>query len=111
MDSNDIYEVERDEYVTFIGQLNKQMMDVEEYSQEDQTSIKIYSKATNKLLCTRVIFHDESGEEKYYIFEYPEEDEKISPRAVMKVTLDTKEQVQAFFDALNTLQKEAHKND
>ena len=29
---NSIYEVERDEYVGFIGQLNKSMMDVEHYA-------------------------------------------------------------------------------
>lgn len=102
---NSIYEVERDEYVTFLGQLDKNQMDIEEYALEETYIIKIISKNTNAHLCTRII-NNESGEEKYYIFNYPEADERIEPKPVMQVALETKEEVQAFFDALNKLQKE-----
>ena len=105
---NSIYEVERDDYVGFIGQLNKQMCDVEQFYEEDMTIIKIKSKTTGTHLCTRII--PESGEEHYFIFNMPTDSERIEPKPVMKVTLNTKEEVQAFFDALNKLHSEAKEN-
>ena len=104
---NSIYEVERDDYVGFIGQLNKQMMDVEQTYKDDSNILSIYSKTTGKHLCTRIIPSD--GQEHYYIFNMPEDDERIEPRPVMKITLNTKEEVQALFDALNKMQLEAQK--
>ena len=104
---NSIYEVERDEYAGFIGQLNKTMMDVEQYYENDLTIMKIKSKNTGIHLCTRII-SDEG--EHYFIFHMPADDERIAPKPVLKVTLDTKEQVQEFFDALNKLQLEANRN-
>ena len=106
---NSIYEVERDDYVGFIGQLNKQMMDVEQFFEENMTFMKIRSKKTGKHLCTRII--SEEGEEHYYVFNMPEDDERVPPKPVMKVTLNSKEEVQAFFDAINKMQLEAKKND
>ena len=105
---NSIYEVERDDYVGFIGQLNKEMMDVEQYYEDKITIIKVKSKNTGIHLCTRIIYEDEP--EHYYIFNMPADDERIAPKPVMKITLDTKEDVQAFFDVLNKLQGEK-KND
>lgn len=105
---NSIYEVERDEYVGFIGQLNKSMMDVEQEYAADLTLIKIRSKTTDEILCTRIIADD--GEEHYFVFKMPLDEERIAPKPVMKITLDTKEEVQAFFDVINKLELEAHKN-
>ena len=102
---NSIYEVERDEYVGFLSQLNKQMMDVEQFYEEDLTIMKIKSKKTGTHLCTRIISAD--GPEHYYVFNMPDDDERIAPKPVMKVTLNNKEEVQAFFNALNKLQLEA----
>ena len=105
---NSIYEVERDEYVGFIGQLNKQMCDVEQFYEEDMTIMKIKSKATGTHFCTRII--PEDGEEHYFIFNMPADNERVEPKPVMKITLNTKEEVQTFFDALNKLQLEAKKD-
>ena len=105
---NSIYEVERDEYVGFIGQLNKQMCDVEQFYEEDMTIMKIKSKATGTHFCTRII--PESGEEHYFIFNMPADNERIAPKRIMKVTLDTKEEVQALFNAINKMQLEAKNN-
>lgn len=102
--NNDIYEVTRDEYAGFIGQLNKQMMDVEQLYQEDMTIVKIKSKNTGIHLCTRII--PEEGEEHYFVFNMPADDERITPKPVLKITLNDKEEVQAFFNALNKLQQE-----
>ena len=101
---NSIYEVTRDEYAGFIGQLNKEKCDVEQFYENNMTIIKIKSKTTNTHFCTRII--PEDGEEHYYVFNMPADDERVAPKPVMKVTLDTKEEVQAFFNALNKLQKE-----
>lgn len=102
-----IYEVERDEYVGFVNQLNKEMMDTEQYYEKDLHIIKVRSKKTGTHLCTRIITDD--GPSHYYVFNMPLEEERIEPKPVMKITLDTKEEVQAFFNALNKLQGE--KND
>ena len=101
---NSIYEVERDDYVGFIGQLNKQMMDVEQAYKNDCNIISIYSKATGKHLCTRIIAED--GTEKYYVVHMPEDNERVAPKRIRQIKLETQEEVQAFFDALNKIQKE-----
>ena len=105
---NSIYEVERNDYVGFIGQLNKEMCDVEKFYEQDMTILKIKSKTTGTHFCTRII--PQSGEEHYYVFNMPADNERIEPRGVRQITLETKEEVQAFFDALNKLQSEAKKN-
>ena len=107
MTDNSKFEVDRDWYVGFIGQLNKSMMDVEQAYLEDISILKIRSKKTGKLLCTRMISKD--GEEFYYIFEEPDSDERVAPKPVMQIALDNKEDVQAFFNALSKLQQEAKK--
>ena len=106
---NSIYEVERDDYAGFIGQLNKKMMDIEEFYEEDMTIIKIKSKTTGTHLCTRII--PSEGSEHYYVFNMPIDEERVVPKPVMKITLDNKEEVQAFFDVLNKMQLEANKDD
>ena len=105
---NSIYEVNRDEYAGFIGQLNKQMMDVEQFYEDKLTIMKIKSKKTGTHLCTRMITED--GEEYYYIFNMPDDSERIEPKPVMKITLDNREDVQAFFNAQNKIQSEAKKD-
>ena len=101
---NSIYEVERDDYVGFIGQLNKQMMDVKQAYKDNSNVLSIYSKNTGKHLCTRIISQD--GTEKYYVINMPEDNECVAPKRVLQIKLETKEEVQAFFDALNKIQKE-----
>lgn len=110
--NDDIYEVERDDYLAFIGQLNKKLMDVEHCVQDNCTSMKILSKSTGKHLCTRKIIHKEDeDEERYYIFNYPENEERLAPRPIRQITLDTKEDVKAFFDILSKIQKGEIKHD
>ena len=101
---NSIYEVDRDEYAGFIGQLNKQMMDVEQYYENNMTIMKIKSKKTGTLLCTRIIPDDDI--EHYFVFNMPEDDERIIPKPILKITLNDKEDVQNFFNILNKLQQE-----
>lgn len=105
---NSIYEVERDDYVGFIGQLNKEMMDVKQAYKNNCNILSVYSKTTGKHLCTRIIAED--GTEKYYVIHMPEDNERIAPQKVRQIKLETREEVQAFFDILSKLQKEK-KND
>ena len=107
---NSIYEVERAEYKTFIGQLNTENTHVEESWVGDVRSTKIYGDKSGKHLCTR-LEDTEREEEHYFIFSYPEDEEYRDPTPVMTVNLDTKEEVQAFFNALSELQKETQNND
>ena len=106
---NSIYEVDRDDYAGFIGQLNKTMMDIEQFYEKDTTIIKIISKNTGTHLCTRII--PDNDIEHYYIFNMPTDDERIKPKPVLKITLDNKEDVQTFFNAINKLQQEAAHHD
>lgn len=107
--SNEIYEVEREDYITFIGQLDMNKMDSEQYHYEDCDIVKIVSIKTNKHLCTRITDHI-NQKETYFIFNYPDDDERREPKAVCKIKLDSREEVQAFFDAISKLQKEAKEN-
>lgn len=100
---DDIYEVSRDEYVGFIGQINKNMMDVEQYYEEDSTIVKIKSKTTGIYLCSRIIPKDDI--ERYYVFNMPLDEERVPPKPVCKIQLDGKEEVQTFFNALASLQR------
>lgn len=106
---NSIFEVTRDEYAGFIGGLNKNMCEVEQSYEEHMTIMKIKSKLRNTHFCTRIIPDDDV--EHYYIFNMPLKEESIPNKPVLKISLDTKEDVQAFFDTLNKLQQEARKND
>lgn len=104
MESN-IYEVSRDEYVGFVSQINPAARSTKEEENKGVKWIKTYSKTTGKLLCTREI-HSEDGRELYFVFEFPPEEDRIAARAVRKVTLDTQEEVQEFFNALSQVMKQ-----
>lgn len=106
---NSIYEVEREDYRNFIEQLNKEMMDTEVYSYQNCLFTKVFSKKTKKHLSSRVSDSD-LEEEHYFIFNYPDDDERIAPKPTLKITLDTREEVQEFMNALAKIQKEK-KND
>ena len=106
---NSIYEVTRDEYVGFIGQLNKSMMDIETLYQEDLTIIKIHSKTSGEHLCTRII--TEADGEHYFIFKMPLAEERVAPKPVVKISLENKEEVQTFFNILTKIQQEAKTDD
>ena len=104
---NELYEVTRDEYVGFLSQINKQSLDTEVYGVgEETTFIKVFSKTSGVHLCTRII---DDSEEFYYIFNMPPDKDRIPPQAVKKITLETREEVEAFFNAISKLSKEGRK--
>ena len=104
---NSIYEVERDEYAGVVGQINPKTSDVEEYHDDIGTTIKIKNK-NGVHFTTRIITND--GEEHYFVFNLPRGEDCLPPKKIRKITLETQEEVQAFFDALSKLQLEAKKN-
>ena len=111
---NNIYEVTRDDYKGFVSQIKPECRDVRiEEIGDTHIAAKIYSKKTGKCLCSRVAYSADYGDpdpEKYYIFEMPDNDERKAPTPIRKIVLETKEQVQAFFDFLARKNKET-KND
>ena len=109
MDSS-IYEVTRDDYKGFVNQIKPECRDVKiEEIGDTHVAAKIYSKKTGKCLCSRVAYSVDYGDpdpEKYYIFEMPDNDERCAPIPVQRITLTSKEEVQAFFDVVKKLQEE-----
>lgn len=105
-----IYEVTREDYQNFVEQIKPEFRDVRGMEIGDRhDAIKIYSKKTGKCLCSRVTHNGKIGDyepEKYYIFEMPDADERQPPIPKFKLHLDTKEEVQAFFNAIAKLTKE-----
>lgn len=99
--NNDIYEVTRDDYAGVVRQINPKTSDVETIYNDTQTIIKIKNKKGIHFT-TRIIL--ENGEEQYYVYNLPDGDDCLPPKPVRKITLETKEEVQAFFDALNKIQ-------
>lgn len=99
---NSIYEVTRDDYAGVISQINPKTSDVETYHEEYGTIIKIKNK-DGVHFTTRIIPEDD--EEKYFVFTLPQGEDCLPPKAIRKITLETQEEVQAFFDVLNKIQK------
>ena len=60
--NNEIYEVERDDYVGFLGQLNKEKTDLEVSEFPGGYIVKIKSKKTEKHLSTRIIDNEKNKE-------------------------------------------------
>ena len=110
---NSIYEVTREDYKGFVNQIKPECRDVKiEEIGTTHVAAKIYSKKTGKCLCSRVSYSVDYGEpepERYYIFEMPEDDERQAPVPVQKIVLNSKEEVQAFFDAIKKLQEQQKK--
>ena len=113
---NSIYEVTRNEYKGFIEQIKPEHRRVETVEIDDRhTATKTFSINTGKCLCSRLTYIADYGEpepEKYYIFEMPENYERRAPIPKRQIVLESKEEVQAFFDFLaKQIKEEKNKND
>lgn len=100
---DEIYEVERDQYAGLIGEMKTECFNMDTSYMEDTTIVTLTSKKTGKMVTKRIIYED--GNEQYYIYDLPENDERLAPKKIRKYELQTKEEVQAFFDILNKIQK------
>lgn len=112
--NNSIYEVLRSDYVGFVEQIKPDCRKTEIVEiGNNHIATKTISIKTGKCLCSRVSYsgkpEDEYYEpEKYYIFEMPDNDERQAPIPKYQLKLETKEEVQAFFDFLSKQNKEKH---
>lgn len=113
MNNNNLYEVSRDEYVGFVTQINPEARVTQEEENNGVKWVKTYSTTLHVLLCAREIYvtGEREGEEHYYVFEFPPNEDRIAPKPVRKITLDTKEEVQEFFQALSKVLQEQSKKD
>lgn len=92
-----IFLVEREDYKAFVERLKVEAIEVKkEELTRSSAATKVFSKKTGKCLCSRV--YSAEADEKYYIFEFPDDDEWGPPIPKRKITLETKEQVQLLFD-------------
>lgn len=105
MDNINIYEVSRDEYAGFLGQIKPDMREAKTIDYDNETILKVFSKNTGIHYCSRVIPHNEQEEEKYYVYNMPQDNERQPPHAVRKIMLATREEVQNFFQILSKIQK------
>ena len=104
--NKEIYQVDRDEYISFVNQIKPGCGELKIVENNDYTIANIHSKKTDMLLCAREIPKDEDKETLYYIYNLPENDERCAAKPVRKIVLETKEEVQTFFDILSKLQKD-----
>lgn len=99
MTINQIYEVERPDYESFVRRLIGGFGRLEREETEEYKLIYIVSKRTDKIWCARKSF--KNGEpEQYFIVDYPDRDEWMAAQPTHQVVLDTPEQVQTLLDAL-----------
>lgn len=105
MQNKEIFEVTKADFRAFAERLKPDCCHTETTQpEEDFLQMYTYSNRTETLLCGREKKLD--SPEKYYIFNYPEEDEWGPPIPKMKLTLETAEEVQAFFDALKKMKEQ-----
>ena len=101
--NDEIYEVGRDEYAGLVREMKTDCFDMEKAYEDDCVVIKLVSKRTGQVITKRVIDADQN--ETYYIYELPANDERLAPKKIRQYQLESKEEVQAFFDILNKIQK------
>lgn len=100
---DDIYEVSRDEYVGFLGQIKKSCRSVEtKHIGDERIEVITSSIDKERIFAKQVIIKDEE-EPKYYVYDMPLDHERQQPPAVRKVVLETKEDIQRFLDFLGKL--------
>ena len=104
MKNKELYAVTREEYAAFVETLKPECRRIEVKEDEDSITYNIYSIKRDILLCSR-----ESNlhrPEKYYIYELANAEESRPAIPKTRLVLDSKEQVQAFFNAVAKMAKE-----
>ena len=111
MIDNSIYEVSRNEYKSFVETIKPSAREIiEEQIDKRHIAIKIFSKNSKKCFASRVFTIEEDIDgnrepEKYYIFEIPSKEESLPPTPVLSITLENKEEVQAFLDGIKKMKE------
>lgn len=95
------FEVSRDEFVGFIQQIKRECLYVIPDGGDRETN---YYSADGTRHFAKHIHSDEKENDKYYVYEMPFDNERCAPRVIRKYTLETKEEVEAFFEILKKAQ-------
>lgn len=103
--NKEIFEVERADYASFNERLVANAKRIENYEDDSIIGVYVFSKKNNLLWCGRE-FNKKDEKERYYIVNYPEQDEWIDAIGKLKIELTSKEEVQAVIDFLRE-----HRND
>lgn len=110
---NEIFEVERSEFKGFIDQIKPEMIVQTKTFEEEYSITSFYSRNTNKCLAKIYVPNPETENLKihFYVFEMPEDNERRAAKPVQCFTIETMEELQAFFEILNKLKKDKNENE
>lgn len=104
MENKEFYEVTREEYAAFVETLKPECRRIEVKEDKDSITYNIYSIKRDILLCSRE--SNRHKPEKYYIYELADAEESKPAIPKTRLVLDSREQVQAFFNAVAKMAKE-----
>ena len=105
----EIYEVTRDEFKGFLDELKPECVDYRICQTGDNKIIRVFAKdSMDRLFAEQILLE---GNAQYYIYEMPRNDERQVSKPIRKIVLETKEEVEKFFEVLNKIQKGEHNND
>ena len=107
--NDDIYEVTRVEYSSLVETIKPEARDIMQYVKDDYRYIDLYSKKTHSKLTSRVTYIGDMESlrgEKYYIYNLPQPEERNPDIPKCRIILETREEVQAFVDAIARMNKE-----
>ena len=104
--NDSIYLVDRQDYKALVERLKVEKIRTEKIEEREFTILKVFGIDSNECICSRKTYNEGAHPEEYYIFKLPESDEWGPPVPKRKIVLDSKEQVQAFFNLLSEIQKE-----
>ena len=110
MFDDELYEVTRNEFKGFINQIKPDCFDHVILDYEGYKEIKIISTDRKRHFASVKTFPNDE-EMHYFVYEMPNDDERCEAKPVKTITLNTKEEVQTFFEALHKIQKGELKND
>ena len=100
---NSLFEVTQDEYIGFVEQINSEMVEHTTNIKHTCTWTEVYSIKTKKELCATCL--KDNGTTAYYVYNMPDDDERIAPKPHLKVEL-TEEETHQFFQLLSEAMKE-----
>ena len=103
----DTYEVSRDEFRGFTQQIKPECIDSVNLHYDDYHEVKLVSKDGQRHFAS-VKQYPKEDDVHYFVYEMPLPEESQAAKPVRKIVLETKEEVKAFFDALNKVQENKH---
>lgn len=107
--NDEIYEVSRAEYASFVQTIKPECRKLERIDKGEYEILNIFGKESGKHFTSKITYKPDSKKyepEKYYIYELPDAREGIAPQPRVKVILETKEEVQAFLTGMKKLKEE-----